>query len=75
MKKYIAVAVAQNSKSSIVSKDEAHIWAAKCLADNPKLAVIHICEVIETAERTLPTIETKQFFCELDEPASKAIAA
>lgn len=74
MKKYIAVA-AQNYKSSIVSKDDAHLWAAKCLADNRKLTVIHICEVIETAERTTPTIETKQFFCELDEPASKAIAA
>lgn len=73
MKKYYAFVNGMNS--GIVSKEEAHKWAAKILGDHPKFTTIHIGEVIETAERTTPTIEVKTFFTELDEPALKAKAA
>lgn len=64
MKKYLAYHA--NTTSAITSKEEAHKWAAKQLADRPQLQQIYICEVIEVAARTTPTIETKPFFVELD---------
>lgn len=60
MKRYIGYF--QTSVSAISSKEEVHKWAAKMLADRPQLQKVHICEVIETAERTTPTIEVKSFF-------------
>lgn len=70
MKKYLAFHGATNS--GIQSKDKAHQWAAHQLSVNTKIDKVHIAEVIETCERTTPTIETKQFFCELDNPVEKA---
>ncbi len=70
MKKYMAFV--QGANSGIVTKENAEKWAAKILADRPQTQIVHICEVIATCERTTPTVETKQFFCQLDEPSEKA---
>jgi hypothetical protein len=70
MKKYLAFHGSINS--GIQTKDKAHDWAAQQLAVNSKIDKVYVAEVVETCERTTPTIETKQFFCELNEPITKA---
>lgn len=62
MKKYIAFAInGVSCNSGVATKEKAHAWAAKTLADRPQIASVYIAEVIETASRTTPTIETKPF--------------
>lgn len=70
MKKYMAYATA-NGNSGIVTKDGALKWATTILGQG-KLDKVYICEIIEVAERTEPSIKTSQFFVQLDEPAEVA---
>lgn len=64
MKRYIAYF--QTNVSAVSTKEEAHKWAAKMLAEKPTLAEVRICEIVEVAERTTPTIATRPFFTQLD---------
>ena len=72
MKKFIAFTT--NSNSGIKSKDDVIAWANTQLAQKQNLIEVHVAEVIEVVERTVPTTQIRRFFLNLDgEPVAKTI--
>ncbi len=70
MKKYIAFHGQQNS--GIQTKEKAHEWASIVMTKNNSIGTVHVCEVIETVERTTPPIVVRSFFTQLDEEIKAA---
>lgn len=73
MKRFIAFSGGSNS--GITTKEKAREWATQWLTKNVTTVVVHITEVIETADRDTPPITFNQFFVDLDEPVNKTVKA
>lgn len=71
MKKFIAFY--SGSTSGIQTKEKAIAWASAQMSQKMGLDQVHIAEVIEVVERTVPCVEVKSFFVALEgDKASEA---
>lgn len=70
MKRFIAFY--NSSNSGIQTKDKAIEWATNQMSKTPNISEVHLCEVVNVVERTVPTVVVKDFFVKLDEPVAKA---
>lgn len=71
MKKFIAFNGAANS--GIQTKEKAVEWASTQMGQKHGLDKVHIAEVVEVVERTVPAFKVTSFFVALEgDAASKA---